>query len=328
MTDGKTKTINGLKSKSGKKFDCALKLSPEFKVVLDLPDQGPSETFSTPCPKCKGENTLHVNDVKLWCSTCDFVVWKEKSKYVLTNDELQALCQNGKTAEISDFVSKKGTTYKAFVVLDKDCKAVMELSKRELAPLPYACPKCHSQGTVNIDGGFIASVAEGCGWKVWKEPFQHALTDEELEQLFTNGKTEVIKGLKGKKNTFDSALTWSEDFSITFVRSESSSTPVAKACPKCGKLLDSITLDYRLKWLCNKCTEDQSDVLHCERGCKVKAVDLDAGLSCDSKQAHELLTEGQVYEVEKIHVGGWCSSIRLKEFPGKEFNTVHFIRYE
>ena len=73
MTDGKTKTINGLKSKSGKKFDCALKLSPEFKVVLDLPDQGPSETFSTPCPKCKGENTLHVNDVKLWCSTCDFV---------------------------------------------------------------------------------------------------------------------------------------------------------------------------------------------------------------------------------------------------------------
>lgn len=50
--------------------------------------------------------------------------------------------------------------------------------------------------------------------------------------------------------------------------------------------------------------------------------------SCDSKQAHELLTEGQVYEVEKIHVGGWCSSIRLKEFPGKEFNTVHFIRYE
>ena len=113
MTDGKTKTINGLKSKSGKKFDCALKLSPEFKVVLDLPDQGPSETFSTPCPKCKGENTLHVNDVKLWCSTCDFVVWKEKSKYVLTNDELQALCQNGKTAEISDFVSKKGTTYKA-----------------------------------------------------------------------------------------------------------------------------------------------------------------------------------------------------------------------
>ena len=68
-------------------------------------------------------------------------------------------------------------------------------------------------------------------------------------------------------------------------------------CPKCGKLLDGITLDYRLEWLCSKCAEDQSDVLHCECGCKVKAVDLDA-------------------------------SIRLKEFPGKEFNTVHFIRYE
>ena len=86
-------------------------------------------------------------------------------------------------------------------------------------------------------------------------------------------------------------------------------------CPKCGKLLDSITLDYRLKWLCSKCAEDQSDVLHCERGCKVKAVDLDAGLSCDSKQAHELLTEGQVYEVEKIHVGAPLSG--SKSFPVK-----------
>lgn len=99
-------------------------------------------------------------------------------------------------------------------------------------------------------------------------------------------------------------------------------------CPKCGKLLDGITLDYQFGWLCSKCVEDQSDVLHCERGCKVKAVDLDAGWSYDSKQAHELLTEGQVYEVESVRVGGCCSSIWLKEFPGKRFNTVHFIRYE
>lgn len=91
-----------------------------------------------------------------------------------------------------------------------------------------------------------------------------------------------------------------------------------------GQYYTGLSVKVAMQHVC----EDQSDVLHCERGRKVKAVDLDAGLSCDSKQAHELLTEGQVYEVEKIHVGGWCSSIRLKEFPGKEFNTVHFIRYE
>lgn len=204
MTDGKTKTIKGLKSKSGKKFDCALKLSPEFKVVLDVPDQGPSETFSTPCPKCKGENTLQVNDAKLWCSACDFVVWKEKSKHVLTNDELQALCQNGKTAEISDFVSKKGTTYKAFVVLDKDCKAVMELSKRELAPLPYACPKCGHEETLNRSGRKIECP---CGFSLWTEINGHPLTDDEINCLLDKKQTRLISGFKKKSGgTFSAYL--------------------------------------------------------------------------------------------------------------------------
>lgn len=99
-------------------------------------------------------------------------------------------------------------------------------------------------------------------------------------------------------------------------------------CPKCGKLLDGITLDYQIGWLCSECAEDQSDVLHCERGCKVKAVNLNAGREHESKKAHELLVEGQVYEVESLNIGGWCSYIQLKEFPGEEFNAVHFIRYE
>lgn len=98
-------------------------------------------------------------------------------------------------------------------------------------------------------------------------------------------------------------------------------------CPKCGKILNGVTLDYLPKWPCSRCAEDQSDVLHCERGCKVQAVDLDAGMESDSKQAHELLTVGQVYEVESLHIGGWVSSIQLKEFPGQKFNTVHFQRY-
>lgn len=98
-------------------------------------------------------------------------------------------------------------------------------------------------------------------------------------------------------------------------------------CPKCGKVLSGVTLDYFGKWLCSKCATNQTDVLHCERGCKVQAVDLDAGMENDSKQAHKLLTEGRIYEVESLNVGGWISSICLKEFQGKKFNTVHFKRY-
>ena len=70
-------------------------------------------------------------------------------------------------------------------------------------------------------------------------------------------------------------------------------------CPKCGKLLDSITLDYRLKWLCSKCAEDQSDVLHCERGCKVKAVDLWIGKGDEISIAQKEVIVQENYKLQQ-----------------------------
>lgn len=99
-------------------------------------------------------------------------------------------------------------------------------------------------------------------------------------------------------------------------------------CPKCGKLLNGVSFGYGHEWLCSECAEDKADVLHCERGCKVRAVDLDAGMPGDSKKAKELLVEGQVYEVESLEVGSWISNLCLKEFPGVRFNTVQFERCE
>lgn len=99
-------------------------------------------------------------------------------------------------------------------------------------------------------------------------------------------------------------------------------------CPNCGKVLDGTAFDYGTKWLCSKCAKDQTDVLHCERGSKVKAVDLEAGMKGDSEQAKKFLSIGQIYEVEALNVGSWYSSIWLKEFPNVKFNTVHFVRCE
>lgn len=99
-------------------------------------------------------------------------------------------------------------------------------------------------------------------------------------------------------------------------------------CPRCRKELDGVTLTYKWDWLCSRCADDQKDVLHCERGSRVKAVDLEAGWVCDQERAHKLLTKGAIYEVESLEVGGWQSTICLKEFPGERFNTVHFERCE
>ena len=97
-------------------------------------------------------------------------------------------------------------------------------------------------------------------------------------------------------------------------------------CPQCGRELDGNTLRYGMSWLCCNCAHDKTNVLHCERGRKVKAVELDAGYDSDSKKAHRLLIDGGEYTVARLDVGGSQSDIELLEIPGERFNTVHFVR--
>lgn len=97
-------------------------------------------------------------------------------------------------------------------------------------------------------------------------------------------------------------------------------------CKKCGKIIDSITFYYGNQWLCSECADDKESVLFCERGCKVKAINLDGGWKSDAEQANKLLKQNKVYEVESVEVSGYSSTICLKEFPNEKFNTVHFIR--
>lgn len=99
-------------------------------------------------------------------------------------------------------------------------------------------------------------------------------------------------------------------------------------CPKCGRELRGVTLDYKLPWECSGCAEDRKDPIHCERGCEVKFAHPNNGHEYQKKAARELLTEGAVYEVDEVHVGGCYSEILLKRFPGTRFNSVFFDRYE
>lgn len=97
-------------------------------------------------------------------------------------------------------------------------------------------------------------------------------------------------------------------------------------CKNCGKVIDSVVLHYDGDWLCSECATDRESVLFCERGCKVKAVNLDNGWDYDKEQAHKFLKQDAIYEVESVEVGGYSSTLYLKEFPNEKFNTVHFVR--
>ena len=86
-------------------------------------------------------------------------------------------------------------------------------NKRETCP----CPKCKS-GQVTVYQKVAKCGNENCGLTVFRNKSGKDLTDAQLKDLFTKGKTGTIKGFKSKENKpFDAAVAFDSDYKVTFV---------------------------------------------------------------------------------------------------------------
>lgn len=59
-------------------------------------------------------------------------------------------------------------------------------------------------------------------------------------------------------------------------------------------------------------------------GSKVIFAFPDNGMKYEKKAASKYLKLNHEYTIERIDVGGWHTTIYLKEFPDIPFNSVHF----
>lgn len=79
------------------------------------------------------------------------------------------------------------------------------------------CPKCKEQG-VRIYPKVAKCVNEGCGLTIFKSICGKNLSDIQITDLLTKGKTGIIKGLVGKSGKlFDASLSFDEEYKIKFV---------------------------------------------------------------------------------------------------------------
>ena len=79
------------------------------------------------------------------------------------------------------------------------------------------CPKCQSGRIL-----FYPKVAKcsniDCTLTVFRNKCEKQLTDKQISELLTKGKTGVIKGFKGKTGkVFDTSLVLDEQFNVAFV---------------------------------------------------------------------------------------------------------------
>lgn len=220
LTEGRTETIRGFKSKAGKKFDARITLAKneEDKVTglkFDFDDVEPKTVKDVVCPKCKG--AIAVTNWGYACvnrkrnpeeSTCDFAVG-EIASVKLKEDQLKELLIRKKTAPIDGFVAKTGMKFSAALKLTEEGEVKFDFPEK---PKPVesdvVCPKCQKK----MMRGQWQYECE-CGFKFWHTVGKIPLAESVIMQLLKNHKTEKkVVGFTSKAgNEFDACLKWEND---------------------------------------------------------------------------------------------------------------------
>lgn len=101
------------------------------------------------------------------------------------------------------------------------CAELLALSPAVKAYPMYECPKCRRESL-----GIYAKIAkcreEGCDFRVFREVCGTFLSEDNIRDLVTTGRTPILKGLTSKAGKkFNARLVLGEDFSTSFEFEES-----------------------------------------------------------------------------------------------------------
>jgi DNA topoisomerase-3 len=192
-------SLAGFRSKLGRPFSAAVRLTPEFKAEFDFGQDGktqangeaaPAPDFSAQeplgkCPKCGGR--VFEDTARYVCEhavgsarTCPFRSGKLILQQPVERAQMTKLLAEGRTDLLTRFISRKGRPFKAFLVVDKDGKVGFEFEKR--APKTKATearegrPK-EPAAPLDITGQEPVGPCPLCGARVF-ESAQHYLCEK------------------------------------------------------------------------------------------------------------------------------------------------------
>ncbi|WP_018109310.1 type IA DNA topoisomerase [Bacteroides propionicifaciens] len=96
------------------------------------------------------------------------------------------------------------------------CEELLSLAPEQKSYPTYRCPKCGNESV-----GIYAKVAkcrhEGCDFHVFREVCGTLLTEDNIRDLLTTGRTTILKGLTSKAGKkFNASLVLNEDYTTSF----------------------------------------------------------------------------------------------------------------
>lgn len=235
LTEGKTKTIRDLKSKSGKKFDACLILKKneegKSEIAFDFDNVEAKVIEGVTCPICGGN--IVKTSFGYGCSnynrddkenSCSFNIG-QIAGVNLKEGQVKELLGKGITDTVTGFKSKKGSKFDAKLTFGRDeegkitgIKFVFENNDQELKDLK--CPIC-GESIIKGYNGYRCKNNEmnnpdSCSFFVGKIAGVE-ISQEQFEKLIKEKKTDVISGFLSRKGLFfDARLKLNEENKIEF----------------------------------------------------------------------------------------------------------------
>lgn len=257
ITNGRTETIRGFKSKTGKKFDACLCMEKDENgktvIKFDFEHVEAKKVKDVVCPLCGGEIVQTpfgfgcANYSKDDPESCRFSIGKMAEKS-LTESQVKELLTNGRTGTIRGFKSKTGKKFDARVALNRDEGGKvtgLKFDFTDLEPVKIKDVKCPICGGEIIQTPFGYGCAnyskdnpESCKFAIGKIAGVK-LKEAQVKELLLRGKTEVIKGFVAKTGMmFDAPLKLTPEGQVTFDFPEKPKpVDTTLKCPKCGELM-------------------------------------------------------------------------------------------
>ena len=306
VTEGKTDLIEGFKSKSGKTFKSVLKMEKnedgEYRASFDFSETPTEYVPDLKCPVCQGrivetgygfacENRFKEED------QCYFSIGEIAGRK-LNLDEFSALLNNGVTEVLSGFKSKTNQKFSARLRLkdnEEGKKAIVfdfdGIEREKLEGVK--CPDCGGD-MVKTPFGYGCSnynkdePEKGCRFMIGKIAGKQ-LSKNECIKLLSEGKTDTIRGFKGKSGKkFDACLllkkneeTGKHEIAFDFDNVEAKEVKDV-VCPVCGGKIVVTPFGYGCS---NYKKEDP------ENSCKFNIGQI-AGIKLKEAQVKELLKDG------------------------------------
>lgn len=297
LTEGKTGTLRGFKSKNGKKFDACLLMEKDengkTNIKFDFENVEAKRVKDVLCPVCGGE--ILVTPFGYACENrrkeeegaCTFAIGKIADKD-LSESNVRELLNTGKTSTIRGFKSKNGKRFDACLSMKKDENGVpviqFDFENVEAKKLKdVKCPLCGGDIAITRFGYSCANYdrekADSCKFAIGKIAGVK-LKDSQVKELLQNGKTGPIEGFIAKTGMmFTAALKLDEDKKVVFdfpQKEEPRESSIE--CPLCKKKL------MRDKWK-----------LTCECGYAIGHTVAQVALSDEA--IRQLITDGKTKEM-------------------------------